>query len=99
MFFGGTTGDTDGSWGVVDNGGLWSVLSKHPKSNDCHYDGHTGRDAIGELLAVDSTTGEAVGYYNQFSTGTAGANCPLEPWRDLPGDDTHSIAIGGSSVA
>ena len=88
VYFGGSSGDTDGSWGVVDNGGLWSVLSKHTGSNKCHYESHTGRDAIGELLGIDSTSKVAVRYNNKFSSATAGADCLLEPWQDQPGDNT-----------
>jgi hypothetical protein len=98
VYFGGSSGDTDGSWGVVDNGGLWSVLSKHTGSNKCHYESHTGRDAIGELLGIDSTSKVAVGYNNKFSSATAGADCLLEPWQDQPGDNTSPIVLYGSSV-
>jgi len=99
VYFGGSSGDTDGSWGVVNNGGLWSVITKHPNSNSCHYNGNKGRDAVGELLGVDSATGEAVGYYNQYNSSTKGASCLLAPWLDNEGDNTKKITLVGTSVS
>jgi hypothetical protein len=56
-------GPENGTWGVIDNGGLWTLLQKFPNVEKCH---------MMEIFGID-TNYDAVGYF--LKPTSSGASC------------------------
>lgn len=75
------------AWGVVENGGLWSLTLREHDEEACDDSGGT---SINELLGFDDTGNSgpqiAVGYYSS-SAYTSSGKCTFRPYAVQPGDN------------
>ncbi len=58
-------GAENGTWGVIDNKGLWTLIEKYPGVGDCH---------MMEIFGID-TSYDAVGFYLEGTGTGTGSNC------------------------
>jgi hypothetical protein len=89
-----------GTWAVVDNQNLWTIIRPTPDEKACGKttvtsgSGYNLGDAIAELTGIDSENNLAYGYYSRSITSKT---CDLRTMMDTPGNHPATLKLAGSA--
>ena len=82
-----TPGDLQGTWGVTNSNGLWTLIRRHRGEGKCH---------MMELFGTNSSNDYAVGFYWYDDTGTCSKHTQYVT-ELRPGELFHDFTISGAN--